>query len=248
MTLSAAAIGEKDNELAKDEVQVMIAIPEMEVATPEEEVNVSKEKDFNYYLYGGILVGLLLTAVLLFIFLKKKKTEEKKRDKLWNDTVVSPPENKKSMDEMTIDGFILSPNALGVLTVLQSDDPAVIGQRFEIVEDATRLGRAGDNEILFPKDSPVSRHHAIIENRNGLLILSEMVSSSGDGSVKSPTFGTYINDIKLTHPTALQNGDQIKLGKRVIMRFESSLPGMEDHDHTMDQYTDNDSDKTMDAF
>jgi len=149
---------------------------------------------------------------------------------------------------MTIDGFTFSPNSLGALSVLQSDDPAMIGQTFAIVENATRLGRAADNEILFPKDSTVSRHHAIIENRNGQLTLSEMVSTEGDGSVKKPTFGTYINDIPLTYPTILHNGDVIKLGKRVLLRFASADSEMADDAKTQDLSIQEDVDKTIDAM
>jgi VWFA-related protein len=250
VTISVVAIGKNNNELAKDEVQVIVAATNALTGSAENNLIPTDGLWANYYLYGGILAALLAVAVIVLITLKSRKgKKEKQRDKLWHDMVVSPPSTKNQMNEMTMDGFVLSANALGALTVLQSDDPAMIGQRFEITEDATRLGRAADNEILFPKDSPVSRHHAIIENRNGQLTLSEMVSAGGDGSVKSPTFGTYINDVRLTRPTVLQNGDQIKLGKRVLLRFESSRPGMEGDDaKTQDQITFKDTDKTMDSM
>lgn len=247
VTLSAVVIGENDNEITKDEVQVVVSVPEKAVVPNENKRNF-EEQGINYYLYGGLLAGFFAVAILLIFVIRRKKSEEKKRDKRWHDTVVNPPDNKKMMDEMTIDGFTFSPNSLGALSVLQSDDPAMIGQTFAIVENATRLGRAADNEILFPKDSTVSRHHAIIENRNGQLTLSEMVSTEGDGSVKKPTFGTYINDFPLTYPTILHNGDVIKLGKRVLLRFASADSEMADDAKTQDLSIQEDVDKTIDAM
>ena len=75
-----------------------------------------------------------------------------------------------------------------------------------------------------------------------------MVSPSGDGSPKTPTFGTYVNDNKVLQPVVLRNGDLIKLGKRVVLKFESNNQSEEDDDaRTMDEFGVDDTDKTIDS-
>lgn len=249
-TIIVSAIGINNDELASDSVTVTIAVPEP-VETSEPETAEPTGFDWKKYLpYAGIILALLVGAGL-FLFLKsrKKRELEKQRDAQWNQMVVNPPPLKDdSSNELTMDGFSLNPDALGVLTVMQSDDPAMIGKRFEIFDNAVRLGRIEDNEIRFAKDAPVSRRHAIIENQNGQLVISEMVAPIGDGSVKSPTFGTYVNDVQIFRPTVLQNSDLIRLGKRVVIRFESSRPEMENDARTIDQFDSGDNEKTIDSY
>ncbi len=249
-TVYVKVIGMDDEELASDSVTVTIAIPET-VETSEPEIAEPTGYDWKKYLpYAGIILALLVGAGL-FLFLKsrKKRELEKQRDAQWNQMVVNPPPLKDdSSNELTMDGFSLNPDALGVLTVMQSDDPAMIGKRFEIFDNAVRLGRTEDNEIRFAKDAPVSRRHAIIENQNGQLVISEMVAPVGDGTVKSPTFGTFVNDGQVFRPTVLQNGDLIRLGKRVVMRFESSRPELENDARTIDQFDSGDNEKTIDSY
>ncbi len=250
VTITAAAISTADTELAKGSVLAKIAVAEThnEKTTPfQGDGDSSFFKQYKIYIITGGTLALLLIATAVLITFKKQR-ETSASDKQWYDMVVDPPEKSSGMSDMTMDGFIQSENSPGVLMVIQSDDPATVGQRFAINEDSIRLGRAADNDILFPKDGPVSRHHAIIENRNGRLMLSELVSASGDGSSKAPTFGTYVNEQKVTQPVKLQNGDLIRLGKRLVIKFVSSNLGEEeDEARTMDQFTTEDIDKTIDS-
>jgi pSer/pThr/pTyr-binding forkhead associated (FHA) protein len=98
---------------------------------------------------------------------------------------------------------------------------------------------------MFPKDGAVSRQHAVIEERGGSLYLSEVMAADDDGKPKRPTYGTFVNDLQIEAPVALRNGDQIRLGKRVRIRFEGIGESSSDTDQTMDQFSD--SDKTMDG-
>ena len=111
----------------------------------------------------------------------------------------------------------------GSLTVDFSDDPAMIGHRFDITSLMTTLGRSADNDIIFPKDNPVSRHHAEISERRGLLYLMELRQTDASGLSTPPKFGTFINNIQVgLNPVLLKNGDIIGIGKRVKLRFETS--------------------------
>ena len=53
------------------------------------------------------------------------------------------------------------------------------GERLRLrVSDATRIGRALDNDIVL-EDASVSRHHAVIESRNGGHVLRDLGSQNG---------------------------------------------------------------------
>jgi len=111
----------------------------------------------------------------------------------------------------------------GVLSILQSNDPARIYERMDIINSVTHLGRKADNDISFPKDSPVSRHHAIINVRGEKLFLGEIVETHDDDSPPSrPTYGTFINGQQVQGPVELQDGDEITLGTSLRLRFEAA--------------------------
>lgn len=250
VVISAAAIGNDGKTLAENNVKVKIT-ENAAIQNSATSVTGTKENtwlDNKIMLYGGIAIVVILAGAIYFIFANKNRKKENSTDKEYPYEIGNKPIHENSMNELTMDGFVLSENALGAVTVMQSDDPAMLGQRFEISEQTTRLGRAADNDILFPKDGAVSRHHAILENRNGQLIFSEMVSIAGDGSTKTPTYGTFVNDQKVVDSVPLKNGDLIRLGKRLVLRFETSMKAEEDSEKTLDQFDVNDLDKTMDSL
>jgi hypothetical protein len=161
------------------------------------------------------LAGLLvLLAVILLI---RRHRTEKERDDAWErmQTVVHVPGTDK---DHTHDNWEPGRNAFGFLTVLYSDDRSKIGQHFDLTQPCTTLGRSKDNLIHFPKDSPVSRHHAKIELKEDGVYLSEVMSMDG----VRPRFGTFINQTRVVaDPVRLKSGDQIAIGKRLQVKFQS---------------------------
>lgn len=195
---------------------------------------------------GALLFVLVAVVVVVVIIVAKKRKDEKERDRRWKETVqgegaAAPP---PIMEDKTMDSFAPSEGALGMLVVLESDDPSLRGQRMEINRSVTTLGRKSTNDIIFSKDGAVSRQHAVIEERGGTLYLSEVMAADETGRPKPPTYGTFVNDKQIEAPVALRNKDEIRLGKRVRIRFEGLGSSASDTDSTMDQYSD--SDKTMD--
>jgi len=196
---------------------------------------------------GLVLLGIVMTIVLV---VGKRRRKEKERDKQWQENVQGigvDHESAASSDDRTMDSFTPSENALGVLVVLQCDDPAMLHQRIEIVRPVTHLGRKADNDVIFSKDNPVSRHHAVIEERNGQLFFSEIISpDEHTGQPKRPAYGTFVNGTQVQDPVLLRDRDEIMLGKRVRIRFESVHSAQAGEDRTMDQGTSSDNEKTMD--
>ncbi len=75
------------------------------------------------------------------------------------------------------------------------------GERLRLrAGDATRIGRALDNDIVV-EDASVSRHHAVIEARNGSHVLRDLGSQNG----------TWLAS-KRVNETPLNTGDAIRLG------------------------------------
>lgn len=247
--IEAAVFGEAGGELARSSINVTLDIEQL--PTPEPSTSATPPE-------GGLSTTSIILLVVAVIFIlaiviavvmvnARRKKREQERDREWKEKVQNdaPPVSLSGMgDERTLDSFMPSDNALGILVVLQSDDPATIGQRIEIAKAVTNLGRKADNEVIFAKDSAVSRHHAVIEERGGNLFLSEVVAMD-EGAPKRPAYGTFVNGNQIEDPVLLHDGDEIRLGKRVRMRFEGLHHTNTDDERTMDQF-DTGDEKTMD--
>lgn len=248
--IMAVAQDENNNELARSSITVKVVLSaalthtENSTVTPAGIFSSLSGTTLGILIIAGVIILIVIIVVVIVIGIYlRQRTINKERDRQWQ-AAVNPPGSSATTDK-TMDGFLPSANALGILMVLQSDDPAVIGQRIEITQPITNIGRSADNDILFPKDSPVSRRHAVIEERSGQLILSESLSDSGDGKIKRPTFGTFVNNKQVEDAVPLRNGDEIRLGKRVRMQFEAVDSGHKDEERTIDQGPSSE-DKTID--
>jgi pSer/pThr/pTyr-binding forkhead associated (FHA) protein len=74
-----------------------------------------------------------------------------------------------------------------------------------------RLGRRPECDLAIPEPG-VSRRHASLHWRvNGWYLLDHR-----------STNGTFLNGSRLDAPTRLADGDEIRLGRRVRLRFERS--------------------------
>lgn len=175
-----------------------------------------------------LIVGLAVTATTI-LRIYRSRLREKEFYEAW----VKAQSNEapaSTLDERTFDSWKPTKDVLGTLTVIESDDTSIVGHRFNISKPTTTLGRSADNDVNLPKDIPVSRRHAQIVEKNGGVYLSEVQNMDSSGKEKPPTYGTFLNEIALGQdPVLLQSGDEIRLGKRVRLRFEST-GGMADSD------------------
>jgi pSer/pThr/pTyr-binding forkhead associated (FHA) protein len=183
----------------------------------------------------AICVILVSIAILVVaIRLLGRHRMEKERDKAWAEVQAVVHESGSGPDnERTQDNWMPGPNAFGKLTVQTSDDRTLIGHHFELNEEFTTLGRGKDNDIKFPKDGPVSRHHARIEKRDDGVYLSEVMSTDASGQVTRPKFGTFVNQTRVDSGSViLKSGDLIQLGKRVHLKFEPLTTELLSNDQT----------------
>jgi uncharacterized protein YegL len=159
---------------------------------------------------GGVLLALIVAIVLIIYFSKRKKPDKQ------------PSEKESLFEGATLDGFALPGSEMGQLTILSSDDSLMNGKEFQLLKSPTSIGRSINNDIALPKDSAVSRQHVQILEKNGQVILKEVMKNLSDGTHQPPTYGTYVNDHKVSGETPLHTGDEISLGRRTKLRYEGS--------------------------
>jgi len=240
--IEAVAIGKDGSELARTAVNVVIE----ETATGEETgegeavVEVTKEietepagiaklvtsKLFPIYLSAAVVV------VALSIFLIVKSRKKKKTDSVedGDDFVVKKPMQQEGMtiDELDIRKLqkLTDNQAIATLTVQFSDDPASIGQQFRIAHLPVLLGRSAEADILFSsKDQAISRRHALLEEKAGKILLSDLGSK----------YGTYLNERPVGGvPIEVSDADVIRLGSRTKLVYEILQKVGGDQESTID--------------
>ncbi|WP_437963673.1 diguanylate cyclase [Sorangium sp. So ce260] len=102
-----------------------------------------------------------------------------------------------------------SRNATDCLVVIYTKERVLLGKRFVLEHNPTRVGRGADNHIVLDGDS-VSRRHAHFEQRPRDWVVVDDGSSNG----------TYCNDAQVFGDVVLKNGDRVKIG-HTIFKFLS---------------------------
>lgn len=96
-------------------------------------------------------------------------------------------------------------NTTDCLVVIYTKEPTLLGKRFVLDNNPTRVGRGADNHVVLDGDS-VSRRHAHFEQRGSAWLVVD------DGS----TNGTYCNDEQISREAVLKNGDRVKVGPTIF--------------------------------
>jgi VWFA-related protein len=182
----------------------------------------------------AIVAALVLLLVVLGVGRRILSGSKKKATAASGQIPASPS------PDVTVDSFppVGSQNGLqiGSLTVLASDDAAMIGKVLIVNGGRTSVGRSSENDIVLAGDKAVSREHALIEQSGEHVFLAEVVSQNPDRSVKRPVYGTFVNETKVEGvPVELHTGDEIRLGTRMKMRFEKLAQSSTGGDATLDE-------------
>jgi diguanylate cyclase (GGDEF)-like protein len=95
--------------------------------------------------------------------------------------------------------------ATDCLVVIYTKEPTLLGKRFVLEHNPTRVGRGADNHVVLDGDSVSRRHAQFRQKGNEWLIID-------DGS----TNGTYCNDEQISREVVLRNGDRVKIGPTIF--------------------------------
>ena len=233
--ISATAVNSEGENIVSSQVNVNI----IEAASSSPITITKSLLDNPLYLVLGIF-GIVATAAVIIILSKRKK----KSEPVFADTF-ELRENNKSDDSRTIDFSEYSHDekhenneTLAILSILFSDDVAMIGQQLNITHFPSKVGRGASNDIVISsKDVAVSRDHILLEKRGNSIILLEMISKDERGNPKYPTYGTFVNERSIRDQTVtLNEGDEIRLGSRFKMRFNSIVSSTGSEDKTIDSF------------
>ncbi len=183
----------------------------------------------SWMLYAGIaaVVIFIIFLIIIFIIIQSSRKSKKKSTL----SMVPPAAPVSAGNEATMDGFVaaskgagMTGSQIGALTIMATDDTTLVGKVLSVNGGRTSIGRSAENDIVLSGDRAVSREHAIIEQAGSKVYFAELVSQGADRSIKRPTYGTYVNDIKIGQdPVELNTGDVIRLGTRCKMRFEKFI-------------------------
>ena len=183
-------------------------LPTPIIAPPEPTTN----NTFMFVIIGVVGVICILLIVLI-ITISKRGSRKSSNAKPASSTAA--PVADATYDGLTSEKAL--EQTIGTLTVLASDDAAMIGKTLIITHGRTTIGRGADNDIVLPQDRGVSRQHIVLELMGKDIFITEAISQDG----KRPTYGTFINEQKLgATPQVLLNGVEIRLGNHCHLRFE----------------------------
>ena len=203
LTIDAIAYDANHTELARRSQNIIRTTSKTPAAVSTEVAPIpttpaSVEKNNPIVYTAVILSGLsiLTIGLLLFVLLRQQKQTKIVDITGDNDNTLPPMQGipiylKMNEPPKPITAELES-DALGALTIEASDDATLIGHRFEITASLITLGRSADNDINFPNDKPVSRHHAEIYQISDKLYLREVESVDATGTAKPPKYGTFL--------------------------------------------------------
>ena len=236
--LTAAALNAEGETITSDSIGIVVR----KAAEAQAASLITETKSFfENPLYLGLGAGGLVIVVAAVILVSRKR---KKVEPVFSDDF-ELREASRPGEDRTIDISLLQSDrissaenstALATLTILHSDDAGMIGQQLSITKFPTSVGRSAKNDIVISKkDQPVSRDHIVIDKRRGSIILMETIGTDSSGNPKPPTYGTYVNERKVSNENVLlRDGDEIRLGSRFRMRFSTVRSNSGSEDRTLD--------------
>jgi VWFA-related protein len=222
LDISAIVQDRDNNELARDSINIIASTGEASIATPSLQPPVVENEtqivlsNIPTLLISALAGIILLVGLILFFTFRKK-----------NEPVPLSWDGDSAHIEPTLVGYDMdigkTEDAPATLTVLFSDDANLIGKKFTLREQLTKIGRDKTvNNIAFENDRPVSREHVTITvNNQGLFVLEEVLHRKSVEMI-GPTYGTFVNENRITKAITIFDGDQLRLGNRLKLLFEAS--------------------------
>jgi len=120
------------------------------------------------------------------------------------DPSIGPSSEGDDLDLANTRAFEVQPQS-SPAAVLHEQRPDGRGREIVLDGGVVTIGRAPDNDLVL-EDQRVSRHHARLQGRRGMLVLTDLESANG-----SRVNGVAISEV------ALGAGDRIEIGTTIFM-------------------------------
>lgn len=232
LDISVIAQDGDNNELARDTINIIVSNVITPVPISDQQSSVPEKVGMgdNFLILVAAIIGVFVAASLIVFLVSRRKRESVSLSWDGDSGHIEPTLVGYDMDDSDRE------EALATLTVLFSDDANLIGKKFLLQKQITKIGREGTiNDVAFENDRPVSREHAtIMINNQGQFVLEEVLHRKS-GEMVGPTYGTFVNESRLTRSITILNGDQIRLGNRLKLLFEASQKEQDQGEATIDE-------------
>lgn len=119
----------------------------------------------------------------------------------WDEETTTATELDEGREKLTS----TSPRNKPVLTVITG---SASGTQFKVYKGAAVIGRAPTAELRI-EDDGISRRHARIRAETGRAWVEDLGSRNG----------TFVNGVKISATTELDDGDKIQVGRGTVIRF-----------------------------
>ena len=151
-----------------------------------------------------ILAALIVCAVIIIMLLKKNKSgsssdtasESSSRNRT---TFYIPQEDENNSTTNT--KYLFSSGSTRHINLISSDDENIVIDI--MLNRSVTIGRSDQSDIVVNFDNSISKKHCTISLSEDKIVLEDLHSANK----------TYINDIEITSPTTVTDGDTIRLGR-----------------------------------
>lgn len=110
------------------------------------------------------------------------------------------------------------PGKVNIMIMSGIDDGKVIGFDInDLIQDAIRIGRSEDNDIVLTSDPAISRHHAILHWNRGQWLLEDCDSKNGTFTEGSKIMD---RDVRVIDDVSIVSGMMFRVGM-TWLRFQT---------------------------
>jgi hypothetical protein len=173
-------------------------------------------------LYFGPIVFVVVgsLAVILALSIKEGKRQQFSRSVRLLSGATPMAISSAAMGEQLLDRSGSEFKPIFSVTILQSSDRSLVGQRFDLPKQTAHLGSSAWMDIFSPKDAGLNENHAVIETRDGQFILRRGNSTDGSPAEVVKNAPLFVNDQPVIGETTIDHGDTIRIGKTLAIRLD----------------------------
>lgn len=173
-------------------------------------------------LYFGPIFSMVIICLALLLLLLVKEGKKQQLSKAiryisgFQPVVVSSAEMNGTESRVSPVEF----KAVLSLTIQQSADKALVGQKFDFARSSVRLGCSAKNDVFSLKDFGDNGNQTVIQYRDGQFDIRQEGTQTNPQNKSVLPLCVYVNDHPVAGEVAIEHGDLIRIGKTLEIRLE----------------------------